>query len=129
MLLTKTKYGSYIPSDDESAEASRSVKVGTELEATIARNPQHHRKFMALIKIGFDSQEKFLNINHYRYELMIRCGFFTEEHGKFYAESIAFKNMGQEKFNKVYTLVLDLIAHETDTKPEIIRQEIEKFFT
>lgn len=128
MMLIKMKSGFYTPSDSESQEASKMVKVGTEVEAVISRNPDHLRKFMALIKLGFDSQERFTNINHYRYELMIRAGFCTEEHGKFYPESIAFKNMGQEKFNKVYTMVLDTIASDIGTESEAIKKEVENFY-
>ena len=128
MYLTKTKYGHWIPSDEESYTASRSVKTGTEVEATIARNPEHHRKIMALITLGFNNQDKFKNFDMYRYELMIRSGFFIEECGKIHAESISFKNMGQERFNKVYTLVLDRLAHDMESKPETIQNEIEKFY-
>jgi len=92
------------------------VKVGqvVRFKGTIPRNPLFHRKFFAMLNVGFDNQDKYDTLDAFRYEVMIRSGFYRVHHHlsgaiSYEPESIAFGNMGEERFQKVYSACLDTI--------------------
>jgi len=133
MYLLKLKSGHYAPYDTSDHEASQKIPIGSVVKASKSRNYLHLKKAFALIKIGFDSQDKYESEEVYRKVLTIRSGFFDEVEGKdgktyYFPKSLAFDNMGQEAFDKVYSAILDIIAKDTQTAPETIRAEVESFY-
>ena len=131
--LIKGKTGTYSPCDESDFEQSKGVGVGNVVKCTASRNYLFHKKFFALIKVGFDAQDKHKNIEWYRKALVIRAGFFdlidvdgTEIPQ---AQSLSFDNMGAERFEKIYNAVLDIIYDDMSgdtTKDELIK-EVEQF--
>jgi hypothetical protein len=133
MYLMKTRSGSYQPYDTSDHEASQKIPIGSVVKASKSRNYLHLKKAFALIKIGFDSQDKYESEEVYRKVLTIRSGFFDEVEGKdgktyYFPKSLAFDNMSQEEFDKVYSAILDTIAKDTQTGSDLLRSEVESFY-
>lgn len=90
----------------------------------VPRNPKFHRKFFAMLKLGFDAWEprrknwKGLpvqkNFERFRKDATIAAGFYeivaTSAGGvKHEALSIAFGNMEEDEFERVYNAVADVL--------------------
>jgi len=119
--LVKTKKG-YLPATDEDLEKSRKVGIGEVIRCSSLdiRSVEHHRKFFALITLAWENlPEKydgyFPTPDDLRYELIKRAGFYREYtdlkgNKQYIPESIAFDKMGQERFEKLYSAVLDQVC-------------------
>lgn len=116
-----------------------------------ARNPKFHRKFFAMLKHAFDHWEperarKRLtykgrpiekDFDQFRRDVLIRAGFYraTYDHrGRVHldAESIAFGNMTEERFEVVYEGVLkvlleDIFTNYTRKDLERVIEELQRF--
>lgn len=125
MYLTKTKYGYFIPSDDPSKEQANKLSIGDEVVAKSARNPLHHRKAFALLKTGFDNQEKYKSLEIYRKVMTILAGYYDEVPSKrgveYIPHSISFENMSQQKFNEWYEATMQCVADDLG----VTKQELE----
>ena len=133
MYLTKRKDGAYIPSANTDYELSKKIAIGSEVKATTPRNVQFHRKGFALINLAFENQDKYDSLEVFRKILTIKAGYFDEVEGKngdlyYLPQSLSFEKMNAEKFEKWFNSTLEVIARETETSPEVIRQEIEGFY-
>ena len=77
------------------------------------RNPGHHRKAFALIKLMFDSQERYETIDDLLVELKVRTGWYHEHilpSGQlvYVPKSIAFENMDQIEFEAFYEKLVNV---------------------
>jgi len=132
MFLTKLNTGDYRPTYSSDLDESAKVKVGEEIRGTRARNVKHHRKCFALIKLGFDNQDKFTDISIYRMVLTIKAGFVVWVDGKDkkkypLPESISFESMSQRRFDEFYSAILTVIMAETKLTDKEIEQELINF--
>lgn len=132
MFLVK-KGNAYFPAYPADHEESQKIKDGEEIKATRARNPLFHRKFFALLKLGFDSQDKFDNFDIYRMVQIMKAGhvvFAKGTDGKEYPlpKSISFDKMGAAEFESVYSSVLTVISKETKLTSEEIQNNLISFF-
>lgn len=133
MFLTKTKTGYWIPSSDADYEENKKIPIGMELKVSPARNVKFHRKAFALLNLGFENQDTYEKFEIYRKIITIRSGYYDEVIDKrgvlhFLPKSLSFEVMSAETFEKWYNDTLNVIAEDTDTLPEKIKSEIEKFF-
>lgn len=133
MHLTKRKDGAYIPSDDESHEASKKLAIGSEVKATQARNAPFHRKAFALLNLGFSNQQRYTSLDLYRKIITIKAGYFDMvdgQGGKTFCipHSISFDAMNQIEFQKCYDAILEVISKELGNKPEEIQAQLNSFF-
>lgn len=115
-------------------EMAKKPKEGEEYSCEIkfVRNYQFHKKFFALIKIGCEnSKHVSMPLDTYRKYALIKSGYFTLYHtpkGKFIeAESISFENMTQEKFEEVFSRVLDFVIQDIDADKETLLNELAGF--
>jgi len=127
MFLTKLPNGSYIPTYDADKKQSDKIKVGDEVTAKKARNPKFHRKGFALLKLGFDNQDKYDDFSIYRQVISMKAGFVKWVKGRDGAdvplpESIAFDSMTAERFEEWYEAIRHIIAKDAG----ITRGDIEK---
>jgi len=117
------------PADDMASEYLRNVKIGEMYLVNIRkpRNLQFHRKFMALIKIAWDNQERYDAFEAVRKEVTMRAGFFTEHHHltgrvSYEAKSISFAAMDELQFTELYSKSIDVILQHfmppVDQSPE-----------
>ncbi len=97
------------------------------------RNYMFLKKFMALIRIGCDNSKTVeMPFDTYRNYVTIKAGYaktYKTRKGVFVeAESISFKNMGEEKFEKVYNDVLNFIIKDTQADKDFIEDNLINFF-
>jgi hypothetical protein len=129
--LLKTAQGAFVPLAEEDADAAKRFKVGsvTRMELRLMRNSQFHRKFFALIKIAFDLWAETMpaqeyhglpvtpDFDRFRRDVIIMAGFFrpvwnAKGELRVEAESISFSNMTEERFEQLYSAVINVILHK-----------------
>lgn len=106
------------PCYDSDIEAFKKMPNGEsfEIEYKRKRNYKFHKKFFALIKLFFDNQDVYNNIDEARNDLTIEAGYYTTSTNMFTGEenkvskSISFASMSEDEFEKLYSDVLDVIC-------------------
>ena len=100
-----------------------------EIEAKLPRNSKFHRKFFALLNLGFEHWESgrkhktfkgqpvTKNFEIFREEVLILAGYFEQTFTlngdlKLAAKSISFAKMEEPEFNAVYSAVLDVLLNK-----------------
>lgn len=100
-------------------------------ELTMVRNPRFHKKFFALINCGHTHTKLDLPFERYRKHMIIKAGYFISYvvDGKLYfeAESISFGSMSEEKFQEVYSRVLDKVIEDVGADKEVFERELLNF--
>ena len=122
--LVNTPTG-FVPETDDDAELKRKMKLGKTYEAVFkeVRNPEFNRKFHAMVRIAWEYlpevyQEKFGNIDNFRYMTEIKAGFCemiydpTSGAVMYRPKSTAFDQMTESEFEKVYNGVLNVILRD-----------------
>ena len=104
------------------------------IEYKKSRNPAHHRMFFALMKLAFENQELFDDMDTMRKCLLIECGYVDELinsiTGQVFitAKSISFGSMDQVEFNEIYTNVRNYIAKWLGVSNEDLEDNINQYF-
>ena len=124
----------FIPETDDDSEVKRKLKLGKTFEIVIKeiRNPLFNRKFHAMIRVAWEYlpevyQEKFGNIDNFRYMTEIKAGFCemiydpTSGAAMYRPKSTAFDKMNEQEFEQVYNGVLNVILR--DYLPHISSEE------
>ena len=113
-LYTIKKNGAFYPAYDSDFEESQKIKDGEYVKFSTkrARNPQHHKKFFALLKLIVENNESLQSIDQALTEMKLRCGWYdihvTLKGNPIYIpRSISFDNMDQDKFNEFYSQAVD----------------------
>jgi len=122
--LIKTAPQTYKPAEPETEEWDRKTKIGQWVSGdfTRVRNAALHRKYFALLNIGFDNwdppavngYEVAKNFDRFRKDIAILCGFY-ERHfrldGSVRVEpkSISFAKMEEDEFQKLYSATIDIL--------------------
>lgn len=103
------------------------------VEASIPRNPRFHRKFFALLNVGFDAWEPSRkhktykgrpvekNFEAFREEVTILAGYYEQTfdiHGRMRlrARSIAFARMEEPEFEELYSAVANVLLQHVLTR-------------
>lgn len=126
-------------SDEDKAKIDK-VKAGNVVKVrwSLPRNYAFHKKFFALVKFAFDyweppeiepdPEQKWRkkitpekNIERFRKDLIILAGYYESYYRvdgtvRIEAKSIAFGNMSQEKFDKLYSAVHKVILDKVCTQ-------------
>lgn len=127
IYLWKTKKG-LIPSDELGAEVLESYNNGDLLRCKITkpRNLKFHRKFMKLLRVGFEYWEpgeiscKYgtpqKNFERFREDVTILAGFYdvhTRLDGttRVVAKSVSFSAMTEEQFQELYSAVIQVLLN------------------
>ena len=99
------------------------------IEAKLPRNSRYHRKFFAMLNLGFDSwepqrkhksykgREVQKNFERFRSDVLIAAGFYAQTFSldgklKLEAQSISFSKMEQPEFEEVYNRCLDVLLQD-----------------
>ncbi len=115
-----------VPENEESFEALKKVKIGNviHVEWKQPRNYEYHKKFFALLQIGFDAFEPPIaeyrgnpvqkSFERFRKDVIIAAGYFdavANIRGEVRAEakSISFGSMSQEDFEALYNNVVNVL--------------------
>jgi hypothetical protein len=136
------------PLYDEDADEKRKLKLGETYRATIVhpRNILFHRKFFALIKLGFENSkmvehsrlasetnEKVIPMTQesYRKFALIKSGFanvYQTTKGVFVeAQSISFDSMDEGQFSEVYSKCLDFVIKDTQADEKLFMEQLLNF--
>lgn len=120
---------------DTDYEQAKKIKAGLEYEFEYKRprNYMHHKKFFALIKMLYENQEQYTNMDHLRKDLTIAAGYYTSRFNFEGFEviepvSISFGSMAQDEFDKFYNDCLDAIVKYFNWDKEDIIQNVEQYF-
>lgn len=135
LSLIKTLNGSLKPAHDYDYEQLKKIKAGAEVECEIRqpRNYKFHKKFFALVKLVFDNQEQYNNMEHLRKDLIIASGYYEVRYNFegleiMEAESISFANMDETKFNELYNAVVNTICRYFHFDKEELINEVAQYF-
>ena len=120
---TKISIDTMVAEDEESRAwlAKRPLHALIEAETKELRNPGHHRKFFALLKIVHENLPERMydyNIDDFREDLTIEAGHFRNawdwRHQKMRskAKSISFAKMDQHEFEQFYDRCCDVIIRD-----------------
>ena len=112
-IYTIKKDGAFIPAYDSDRLEAQKTKEGKciKFSAKEVRNPQHHKKFFALLGMIVENNDKIISINQALIEMKLRCGWYhihvtLKGEPLYIPDSISFDNMGQRKFNEFYDLAV-----------------------
>ncbi len=126
IMLLRTAGNAFAPADPQSLEAAQGIKIGSTVKATVTqpRNIKFHRKFFALLNLGFEHwnppQQEWKGIKAeksfkiYREQVTILAGyrdatFNLDGSVKVTAQSISFAKMDDLKFQDLYKAVFSVI--------------------
>lgn len=129
--LIRTPSG-FTPASEEDFEACLRFRVGLEVRADIVqpRNVRFHRKFFAMLKVGFDAWEPpekvyrglpvQKNFERFRKDCTIAAGYYEPVANlkgdvRAEAKSISFASMDEAEFEKVYSDVANVILQRVLT--------------
>lgn len=125
-LFCRNTITGLVPLYPSDYDEKRKLKLGQDYECDITnpRNVGFHRKFFALINVGWENTKLKMPFETYRHYIIMKAGYFKTyqtPRGIFYeAESISFARKSQEQFEQIYSDVLDKIIEDIGiTKPEV----------
>lgn len=127
LFLTKIN-GGLVPAYESDREQLDKLKSGAlfECKVTKKRNSQFHRKYLALLNIGFECFEPLekehkgipvvKNFNRFRKDVIIATGRYDlvgriDGSAKAEAHSMSFANMEDLEFEKLYSDTINVLLH------------------
>lgn len=133
IVLMKTAGGALVPADPQAAEYIAKLKLGAGVRATIVRqnNLQFHRKFFALLNLGFEAWEPgellykgvpvAKQFDQFRKDIVILAGFYTSVVNfrgevRLVAKSLSFASMPQEEREALYSAVINVLLSRVLTQ-------------
>jgi hypothetical protein len=126
VITVRNTINGLVPLYSSDLEEKRKLKIGEtyQVEVKRPRNYQFHKKFFALLNIGWENTDVEMPFDTYRRWVTMRAGFYKVYHtpkGELYEpESIAFSNMDNDTFSEVYERVLSIILKDTGAdKPDV----------
>lgn len=135
LLVKKTQTG-LRPMYDSDFEIYSKIPLGAEFEIDYKqkRNILFHRKYFALLKMVFENQEIYSNIEDLRLDLIIETGRYTEQTNIFTGEikkvahSISFASLDEIGFSKLYEETKSVIAKYFNFNKKEIDENIQQYF-
>lgn len=132
-ILCRNTLTGLVPLYPHDFDERRKLRLGQDYEVEVKnpRNIKFHRKFMAMLNVGYENSKLDMPFESYRKYVTMKAGFFrayTTPRGTFYdAESISFSAMSQDQFEDVYSRVLDVIIKDLGCTGEDIEEQIMSF--
>ena len=121
--------GGLKPLNSEDEEKLKSLPLDWDGIVTLKhpRNYEFHKKYFALIKLGFENQERYKNKDHYRYVMQMKAGFYdsveTDKGTIWLPISVSFGSMESHEFMDLYSKVLCEISVDLKiVTPELDRE-------
>lgn len=133
----------YLFATDADREAAKRHRVGQEvtLEAKTTRNGKFHRKYFALLNLGFeywqtdDREHKgravAKNFERFRKDVAILAGHYDPVWNlagemRLEARSISFANMSDEEFEKLYEATIQILIDKVLAAKGFTRAEVDR---
>jgi len=123
-----------IPLYPSDFDEKRKLKLGQDYKANITnpRNYEFHKKFFALMNIGHENTSLEMPFDTYRRYIIQKAGYFksyaTPKGVYFEADSISFASMSQDKFEELYSRVIDVIIKDIGSTTEEVEMQLAEFF-
>jgi hypothetical protein len=132
VYLTKQQNGSFIPAMESDKEITDKLAKGQTFRFKVSkqRNYKFLQKFFVLIRIVFENQDVYKNVDHFRNDLTIECGFYDIRVNKFTgayqmeAKSISFAKMNEIDFNQYFNSFVDKVCELYGYDREVFIEEI-----
>jgi hypothetical protein len=130
----KKQNNKLVPYDQNDLEEIYKLKESEVYRITIKkdRNYKFHKKFNALIRIGYNNTDyKYMKYEVYRDIIICRAGFCTivnlngEDYVK--ADKISFDKMSQDTFQELYNKCITQIAIDIEADEHTIEKELVGF--
>ena len=135
IFLVKMQSGVLAPFDDADAQRMAKIKTNEVVRAEITkpRNLLFHKKFMALVRLVFENQERYNSIEDLLVEFKLKVGHYKEHittDGKivYVPKSISFSQMDEYEFNEFYNKALNVLGKIIKVDSETLREQIEQFY-
>lgn len=132
-LFCRNTISGLVPLYPHDFDEKRKLRMGQDYEVEV-KNPRNigfHRKFFALVNVGYENTQMEMPFESYRKYLIMKAGYFktyTTPRGVFYdAESISFSSMSQDRFEELYSRVMDVIIQDVGSTSEEIESQIISF--
>lgn len=130
--LTRGKSLALYPADQAAEETLKRFAPGelVPVEVWKERNARFHKKYFALINLVYQNQEDYKNETSFRAAVTVAAGYYREYYSKErqemikYPESIAWKEMDELKFEKLYSATIDVILSQF--LPGMDRKDLEE---
>lgn len=137
IILKKQSDGTLVPAFEDGHDWLAKQKAGKHFKANLksSRNPGHHRKAFALLKLVLDNQDRYETIEDLLVEFKLKSGHYAEHITTkgaliYVPKSIAFDEMGQEEFEAMYEKWIDIaVAHFSYPGADYdrLRQQVAEF--
>jgi len=119
--------------EDETKLVRFGIGEVVEFAYTAIRSYLNLQRYFVMIKIGFDNQEEYTDIDTYREILQMEAGFFKEvvlyHKGEKFSRrwpdySIAYENLSEEDFIDLKQKVGDVICKKLGIKEKELNEEV-----
>ena len=133
IYLLFTDNGQFTPAYNSGYEKAKRFKPGETVLADITkpRNLGFHRKFFALLNMGFENQEKYDNFEDYRAVHVMKAGYYkmieTDKGMVYLPKSISFGSMDNLEFQELYNRMIDVLIKELGLDQGAIEKELSSF--
>lgn len=143
LFIIKLPSGNFAPYGEDSLTECAQVKVGQMLHGkfTRMRNYEFHKKFFALMQLGFDIWSETCTpleyggipvlpqLNNFRKDCTILAGYYNAYYSlkgevRLEAKSISFGSMDQEEFEKLYSSCIDVILRKCFEGTTLTEQQL-----
>jgi hypothetical protein len=122
----------FVPADVMSQDMLDAIPIGKEVLLSIRkpRNPSHHRKLFALLKVTIDQTDRWADTTVLLEDLKLATGLFTTRISAFTgmpypaAASISFASMPQDRFEEWYRKATAVLSEHLGTDVETLSAEV-----
>jgi hypothetical protein len=134
IFLFKDSRGDLVPASAYEYEKYERIRRGIVYKCAITqpRNLKYHRKYFALLNVGYENQSQYNNRKAFRRAVQIEAGHFQliqiDDKTVFDTDSISFDAMDQPEFEKLFSDVVDVLLRKfiKGMTPEELERYIEK---
>ena len=122
-----------VPKYGTDYEAKKRLPIGWEgiVDVRLPRNYEFHKKFFALLMLGFENQDSYDDFEDYRAIITCRAGYFKEiktDKGVVYMpKSISFSKMDELAFSELYDKIINILVKDLKIGKEDIEHELFNF--
>jgi len=133
-FFAEIKNRKIIPLYDSDNEEVQKLKANKEykFKVTSPRNYKFHKKFFALINLGFQNSDNKMNFDGFRAYVIMQAGYYerhvTPKGGFYTPKSINFASMDETEFEKLYSASINVIIKIIGCTTEDIEAELINFF-
>ena len=135
LTLVKNLNNTFTIAYNSDYEKAKKLKANQEYQCEVKqpRNYRFHKKYFSLIKLLFDNQEVYSNIDDLRHDLIIEAGYYRKyinihKNEVKVAKCISFAKMTEYEFGELYSKTLDVIVKYFNFDRQDIINNVEQYY-